>query len=66
VCTKSFHETSTRRLAYIKKTNFDAKKQDILWYNVLSFLHRPCVMLFFRKTFQTHMDYGDVHVKFLF
>jgi hypothetical protein len=50
VCTKSFYEKPTCHLAYVKKTNFDAKKKHCIIY-VLSFLHRPRAMLFFCKTF---------------
>jgi hypothetical protein len=31
---------------------------------ILSCLHRPRVMSFFRETLPTNMDYGDVYVKF--
>jgi hypothetical protein len=49
VCTKLFYEKPTCHLAYVKKTNFDAKKK-ILYHTCFIFF-TPRAVSFFRKTF---------------
>jgi hypothetical protein len=44
-----------------KKTNFGAKNK-IFYSTYFVFLQGPRAMSFFHET--THMNYGDVHVKF--
>jgi hypothetical protein len=50
VCTKSFHEKPTCRLAY-KKTNFGAKNKTFMIF-ILSFLYRPPKISFFAKLYE--------------
>jgi hypothetical protein len=63
VCTKSLHEKTTYRLAYVKKIKFGAKIR-YFTIHVLSFYidHMKCPI--FRETLVTHMDYRDIYVKF--
>jgi hypothetical protein len=64
VCTKSFHEKIDLSFGLRKKDKFWYEKTRHFMVHVLSFLHRPRAMSFFYETLRTHMNYGDVHVKF--
>jgi hypothetical protein len=50
VCTKSFYEKLTCHLAYVKKTNFDAKKK-ILYHTCFVFFTPTTCNVIFSQNF---------------
>ena len=60
---KSFHWKPIFFVSYVKKTNFDAKK-DFSW-DFLFFTHTTKISVF-RKTYYTHIEHQDVRTNFLF